>query len=199
MILQLHRNIDNSRILISAQSNSTVNLLAQLLIDSGDLSPSDLLRLTSFYYVKADKMPDELIAYSATIRLNVTSSQNDDGEDPMRQIKNIDDIHQLKDYRLIIGTTAAMSVLVECPDIEYSFSHVIIDEAGQCTEVDALIPMLMAGQQNQVVLAGDPKQMPPLVFDIYARDRGLSKSFLSRLLERYAKLKDEDNHIVRPS
>lgn len=58
--------------------------------------------------------------------------------------------------------------------------------------------MLMAGTQGQVVLAGDPKQMPPLVFDIYARDRGLSRSFLCRLLERYSKLKNNDNYIVRP-
>lgn len=199
--MQLHRKIENSRILISAQSNSTVNLLAQLLIESGVLCTSDLLRLTSFYYVKADKMPHDLIAYSATIRLNASSPQNDydDVENTTRQIKNIDNIKQLKDYRLIIGTTAAMSVLVQSPDIEYSFSHVIIDEAGQCTEVDCLIPMLMAGTQGQVVLAGDPKQMPPLVFDIYARDRGLSRSFLCRLLERYSKLKNHDNYIVRSS
>lgn len=119
--MQLHRNIENSRILISAQSNSTVNLLAQLLIESGDLGPSDLLRLTSFYYVKADKMPQYLIAYSATIRLNVSSSQNYDGDDDVenisRQIKNIDDINKLRNYRLIIGTTAAMSV---CSYISFS-------------------------------------------------------------------------------
>lgn len=111
--MQLHRNIEMSRILISAQSNSTVNLLAQLLIESGDLCPSDLLRLTSYYYVKADKMPHDLIAYSGTIRLNVSSSQNDDDDDVENttgQIKNIDDIKQLKNYRLVIGTTAAMSV-----------------------------------------------------------------------------------------
>lgn len=59
--------------------------------------------------------------------------------------------------------------------------------------------MLMAGTQGQVVLAGDPKQMPPLVFDIYARDRGLSRSFLCRLLERYSNLKNDSNYIVRSS
>lgn len=100
--------MENSRILISAQSNSTVNLLAQLLIESGNLCPLDLLRLTSFYYVKGDKMPLDLIPYSATIRLNENDDDND--ENIFGQIKNIDDIQQLKNYRLIIGTTAAMSV-----------------------------------------------------------------------------------------
>lgn len=131
-ILQLHRNIENSRILISAQSNSTVNLLAQLLIEAGDLSPSDLLRLTSFYYVNADKMPHNLIAYSATIRLNVSSSQNDDDvENIIRQIKNIDDIKQLKNYRLIIGTTAAMSV---CSHMSHFYNQLLFNEINKLND-----------------------------------------------------------------
>lgn len=40
-------------------------------------------------------------------------------------------------------------------------------------------------------MAGDPKQMPPIVIDNFARDRGLVNSFMGRLLERYSKIVDD--------
>lgn len=47
------------------------------------------------------------------------------------------------------------------------FSHIIIDEAGQGTEPDILIPISIASKDgklySQVVLAGDPKQLGPTV------------------------------------
>lgn len=47
------------------------------------------------------------------------------------------------------------------------FSHIIIDEAGQGTEPDILIPIGIAckdGQlHSQIVLSGDPQQLGPTV------------------------------------
>lgn len=144
--------------------------------------------------MKGNKMPINLIAYSATICFKFETKEED--SDPSSEIRKIDDIKHLKQYRLVVGTTASLSALVECSQIDYSFTHVIIDEAGQCTEVDALIPMLLVGKEGQIVMAGDPKQMPPISFDIYARDRGLTKSFLSRLLERYSRIGNDSCYMV---
>ena len=42
------------------------------------------------------------------------------------------------------------------------FDHCIIDEAGQCTETDILIPLIY--DIDSVVLVGDPQQLPATVF-----------------------------------
>lgn len=38
---------------------------------------------------------------------------------------------------------------------------------------------------GQTIMAGDPMQMPPILFDKNARDRGLEISMMARLLRRY--------------
>lgn len=65
----------------------------------------------------------------------------------------------------------------------YSYSHVFIDEAGQCTEPEALIPLYFLAKNGQCVLAGDPKQLGPLVFSHLAQNKSLGKSLLSRILD----------------
>lgn len=55
---------------------------------------------------------------------------------------------------------------------ENHFSYVFIDEASQATELDMLIPLVIAnkrakdkktGSQAQIVIAGDPYQLGPVV------------------------------------
>ena len=47
------------------------------------------------------------------------------------------------------------------------FSYIIVDEAGQASEPDALIPFnlcsKMPGNETLVVLSGDPQQLGPVV------------------------------------
>ena len=60
-----------------------------------------------------------------------------------------------------------------------------MDEAGQAAEPECLIPTsLLVGSQGQMVLAGDPMQLGPVIGSLLAAKFGLNKSLLERLMER---------------
>lgn len=44
------------------------------------------------------------------------------------------------------------------------FTHIIVDEAAQLTESEALLPLSLAGPETSVVMAGDPQQLGPSTF-----------------------------------
>ncbi|XP_073078469.1 probable helicase senataxin isoform X1 [Manis javanica] len=67
------------------------------------------------------------------------------------------------------------------------FSCVIVDEAGQSSEVDTLTPLIH--HCNKLILVGDPKQLPPTVISVQkAQEHGYDQSMMARfykLLEEY--------------
>lgn len=74
---------------------------------------------------------------------------------------------------------------MQCDFPEDFFSHVIIDESGYCMEPELIIPMTFVDKDvGQIILAGDPNQLGPIVLSQYAKKLGLGDSFLVRLLER---------------
>ena len=62
---------------------------------------------------------------------------------------------------------------------------VVIDEAGQSTELDFWIPIVMH-KTNKVFVIGDPLQLSPTVLSEEARRHGLKRSFMERF---YCRLK----------
>ena len=65
----------------------------------------------------------------------------------------------------------------------FHFDVTVIDEAGQALEPATWIPMQRA---DRFVLAGDPRQLPPVVKSSEARARGLEVSLLEKLLDRHS-------------
>jgi hypothetical protein len=65
------------------------------------------------------------------------------------------------------------------------FSHALLDEAGHAEEPLALAGLAgLAGPGARLVLAGDPKQLGPVVHSAAARQAGLGASLLERLMAR---------------
>lgn len=78
--------------------------------------------------------------------------------------------------------------MLEVRELRNHFTHAIVDEAGQSTEMEVLVPMALVGKNGQTILAGDPMQMSPLVMNFHANQRGLNISMLSRLLDCYTNI-----------
>ena len=66
------------------------------------------------------------------------------------------------------------------------FSHIFVDESGHAVEPECLIPItgLLDPQIGQVVLAGDPQQLGPVLRSQIAIQYGLQVSLLERLMNR---------------
>lgn len=112
--------------------------------------------------------------------------------------------------RIVITTEGTTSALYKIGMQNGSFSHIFIDEAGQSKESETLLPLSMhfdvlnvvpilyyfimvffflifivflnPRQGGQLVLAGDPKQLGPVVFSLLAKHNGLGQSMLARII-----------------
>ncbi|XP_046870298.1 probable helicase senataxin isoform X2 [Hypomesus transpacificus] len=69
------------------------------------------------------------------------------------------------------------------------FNCVIVDEAGQATETETLIPMLY--RCSTLILVGDPNQLPPTVVSQKAKELDYSQSLMARLCQRLSLLSQE--------
>ncbi|XP_077517748.1 uncharacterized protein LOC144128305 [Amblyomma americanum] len=74
----------------------------------------------------------------------------------------------------------------------YSFSCVIVDEATQCTEVEALL--CLQYPTSRLILVGDPMQLPATVLSQDAVDRGFQESLFERFYN-YLQLEADSNPV----
>ncbi|KAK3260161.1 hypothetical protein CYMTET_30867, partial [Cymbomonas tetramitiformis] len=80
---------------------------------------------------------------------------------------------QLKSYRLLV-TTCTTSGLLSTMGLEPGhFTHVLIDEAGEAMLAEAMVPLSLAADNAILMLAGDSKQLGPVVRSAVAKSRGL--------------------------
>ncbi|KAG8450883.1 hypothetical protein GDO86_003231 [Hymenochirus boettgeri] len=110
--------------------------------------------------------------------------------------------YELKNHKVIITTLVTAGRLVSANFPKGHFSHVFIDEAGHAVEpecVTAIAGILDVVDEKgnvhggQLVLAGDPKQLGPILRSPVAIEHGLGVSLLERLMtqnELYKKVND---------
>jgi superfamily I DNA and/or RNA helicase len=96
-----------------------------------------------------------------------------------KEKENSQNLEKLATARVVIATCVIAGKLGED---RFGFSHVFLDEAGQCTEPESLIP-LTAQTGAQWILAGDHKQLGPVVLSPFCANEGkLGVSLFERLI-----------------
>ncbi|KAF3696908.1 putative helicase mov-10-B.2 [Channa argus] len=95
---------------------------------------------------------------------------------------------ELMEYTIIVTTLITAGRLVTGDIPEGHFTHVFVDEAGHAVETECLIALagLLSAESGQVVLAGDPKQLGPILRSPYAIKYGMGVSLLERLMNDFS-------------
>ncbi|KAK2465578.1 hypothetical protein APHAL10511_002470 [Amanita phalloides] len=171
----LHRN-PQARILACAPSNSAADLITRKLGPS--LNKANLFR---FNAPSRDKkaLSDDILKFSHLKQLT--------GSDGPQTHFGVPDMDEFKEFRVVVSTCISGSVPASVGLPRGHFTHIFIDEAGQATESETLTPIkTIADNETNIVLAGDPKQLGPVIHSPIAQELGLQKSYLERLMEREA-------------
>uniref|UniRef100_UPI003AB08215 3'-5' exoribonuclease HELZ2-like n=1 Tax=Centroberyx gerrardi TaxID=166262 RepID=UPI003AB08215 len=90
----------------------------------------------------------------------------------------------LDQHKIVITTTAMARHFHDLKLPDGYFTHILIDEASQMLECEALIPLALAGPNTRVVLAGDHMQMGPKLFSVEDHQRS-NHTLLNRLFHYY--------------
>ncbi|KIJ55277.1 hypothetical protein M422DRAFT_199403 [Sphaerobolus stellatus SS14] len=174
-IKQLLSSSDTRKFLACAPSNSAANVLA--------------IRL-------------KIIGKSQLLRLVAPSRSGQQVDSALQELMNegftcvdtngqfvLPTLERLKSCRVVICTcTSAFWIHALGVNRGY-FSHIFIDEAGQTYEPESTTPIrLLANEATNVIMAGDPQQLGPIVRSRISPPTGpatgLKRSYLVRLLER---------------
>lgn len=84
---------------------------------------------------------------------------------------------------LIVTTLATSSCLTA---LDFEPTHIVVDEAAQALECEALTALALATKRTRLILAGDQMQLAPEVYSDLAAERGLGISLLERIHNLYS-------------
>ncbi|KAJ8260425.1 hypothetical protein GJAV_G00181950 [Gymnothorax javanicus] len=166
-IKQVHKTDPSAHILACAPSNSATDLLCERLLEH--VGPHLLYRLY------ASSRDSRTVPKSLLKCCNLDESQ-DGFVFPAKET--------LMCYKIMVTTVVTAGKLVTGGLPEGHFSHIFVDEAGHAVEPECIIGLagLLDAQTGQLVLAGDPKQLGPVLRSPLAIQHGLGLSLLERLM-----------------
>jgi helicase MOV-10 len=157
---------EKTKILACAPSNSAADIIAQRL---SVLGPSQLFRLNS-YTREFKHLPVDLQRFS---------KYNKD------QVFEMPELETLRGFRVVVSTCITAGVAYGLGLPRGHFTNIFVDEAGQATEPEAVIAInSLAGPMTNLVLAGDPQQLGPVLHSPVSQALGLRTSLLSRIMAR---------------
>lgn len=107
-----------------------------------------------------------------------------------REVKRRELQQQLIDSAHVVCATLSGSGHDMFKNMAVEFETVIIDEAAQCIELSALIPLKYGC--SKCILVGDPKQLPATVLSKMAASYGYEQSLFVRMQKNHP----EDTHLL---
>ncbi|KAH0750857.1 hypothetical protein KY290_030089 [Solanum tuberosum] len=149
-IIQLHIMRKDARVLVCAPSNSAADHILEKLVSQQNVEVQE----------------------HEIFRLNALTRLLDDVNPSCLRFCNVEDnafkcplLRELRRYRVIISTYASAFLLYAQGIKRGHLSHIFLDKAGQASEPDTMIPLShLLRKETVVVLAGDPRQLGPVVF-----------------------------------
>ncbi|XP_065080327.1 putative helicase MOV-10 [Ochlerotatus camptorhynchus] len=167
---QIYKLRPTANILVAAPSNFAANALTSRLLDV--IPDENIFRFFAFSCMR--KLKD--------IDWNVIEVSNIAGQ----VYSNLcyEDIYMC---RVVVATLTMAGRLVQADIVKKHFSYVIIDECGSAKEISALMPIAgLATNGNEIhasiVLAGDPKQLGPVIQYDFLKQTVHGISMLERMM-----------------
>ncbi|XP_022227562.2 putative helicase mov-10-B.1 [Drosophila obscura] len=194
-ILQVRLKQSQSRILVTAGSNSACDTIAMKLCESISANP----RL--IYHYQLEKNKSLIRIYSRSIFRKGLKSV-----DPLllNNSNCAGNVFKHLRGRNVIQYTITVATLVTVGRLAHSgfgdfFTHIFIDEAGSTTEPETLMGIVGVKQNSDchVILSGDHKQLGAVIKSSRAASLGLTHSLMERLLASDCYKLDENGNYDR--
>lgn len=165
---------EGSKILVCTHSNSAADLYIREYLDPYIMNGNAQVKLLRVYYKNR---------WVQTVHTSVQKYCLINDED--RTFRNPTKEDVLK-CNIVVATLATSRYLSTIGLPIGHFTHILIDEAAQAMECEAIMPLALAkANKTRVVLAGDHMQLSPEVFSSFAQERKFNKSLLERLYDLY--------------
>jgi helicase MOV-10 len=156
--VQLVRRDAGARVLVCTPSNAAADLLAERLAAAG---------------LDSDKL----------YRLDAPSLYEEDILEDVQSTSLFPGLERLLAFRVVLSTCSSASMLMTLDVPIGHFRYIVIDDAAQAEEPLSMIPiMAFLNVHTNVILAGDPNQLGPIIKSPTAARAGLGKSYLERLM-----------------
>lgn len=172
-IKQVLKLFPKSCVLACAPSNSAADLLLQRVMEHTVIPRSKAIRLNAF--------GRSLLSLPKDIKDVCCLTSGGDFFFPCKE--------EIMDKRLVVCTLITAGRLVSAEVPNHHFTHVFIDEAGHSLQPECLVPLAGIFSTEtpgggQLVLAGDPQQLGPVLRSPVAIKYGLGISLLEWMMTK---------------
>lgn len=192
IVIQLATHCDDPRILICTQSNSAANLILAKLVETRKFTRDEMIRVVGMQAYTKESVAADLLQYCGTFH-----NPHPNPMDALKEVNNngirVDlELPELCGFKVVMVTCGSVGRFLDMKLSTTHFTHLLLDEAGQCHETEALMAIAhLAGPDSQLILAGDDKQLGPVVQRPELKRAGFEVSLFERLMR--IKFYDEEH------